>query len=358
MPSAEHLSYLRFQRGMSCREIAETLNLNADSVRSRTNRHIAKQRTSDAPPPDKIVPLMPHSDIQREQPFDMADLSDRDRWSADLAALLKRKDFVTVMHPCDRHEPFVDRDIDNATYELMRLLRPDVVVRGSDEDDNPQISVFYEENEPRPDAEDFLELMEINRRYHTRRTQESSPSALQVNIEGNHGWTARFRRWLYKAAKAGKKTLLRKYIDNIRCGGAVAYIGMKQSVRIGPSLVVMHGWKYGDNAAQQTLALRRYSVSILAGHAHRPSLFSTVSHQAVTGLVSGCLCQVPQHYQMLEDDNYVQAQHGTAYATICAHTGQVDLKHIAFYKTEAEVWFEWGGRIYTVPRVNVREIAA
>jgi hypothetical protein len=306
----------------------------------------------------KIIPLRPQCAIMREQPFDMNTLLDRDRWHVDVQALWQRKDFVTVMHPCDRHEPFIDASIDAAAYELMRLLQPDIVVRGSDEDDNPQISVFYEEHEPRPDAEDFLELMEINRRYHTRRTFEASPRALQVNIEGNHGWTARFRKWLYRTASAGKKTLLRKYIDNIRCGGTVAYIGMKQSVRIGSGLVVAHGWKYGDNAAQQTLAGRRYGVSMMVGHAHRPALFSTVSHRTVTGMVSGCLCQIPQHYQTLEDDDYVQAQHGTAYATICTHTGQVDIKHIAFHKTPSNVWFEYGGRIYTVPLIEQGRRAA
>lgn len=272
-------------------------------------------------------------------------LIDRNRWQGQLTELLHSQDTVTVMHPCDRHAPYTDLVADEMWYTLASLVKPDVVVRGSDEDDLPTISKFAQEGAPEPEIGDFLDTMYQTRRYHTRRTNLVLPSALQVNIEGNHGYS-RFIRWVNQKAREIKVNLTRQYIENIRCDGKVYYIGMKQSVRIGQPLIVQHGKKAGTNAAKALLDGRRYSVSIMGGHTHRPDLYSAVGTHPVTAVISGCLCLIPQHYNSDEDDAYCDWQHGTAVGTIDTQSGIADVKEVRFHRRENRAWFEWGGRVY------------
>ena len=110
------------------------------------------------------------------------DLNDREHWRKNITELWNSQDTITVMHPSDRHEPYKDEIADEGVYALMSLVKPDVVVRGSDEEDNPTISYFIEEGSDEPDPGDFLDCMYQTRRYHTRRTQKIVPNALQVTL--------------------------------------------------------------------------------------------------------------------------------------------------------------------------------
>jgi hypothetical protein len=284
--------------------------------------------------------------IEPEPPPPTLDsLSDRERWRGTLTELLHSQPTITVMHPCDRHAPYTDPVADEMWYTLASLVRPDIVVRGSDEDDLPTISKFAEEGAEEPEIGDFLDVMYQTRRYHTRRTNLILPSALQVNIEGNHGW-ARFIKWVNRKAAQSKINLSRQYIQNLRCDGGVFYIGMKSSVRIGKPLLVHHGKKAGTHAAKATLDMRHSSVSIMAGHTHRPDSFSVVSASPVTAVISGCLCLIPQNYNDDEDDDYCTWQHGTAVGTIDVQSGIADLKEVRFHRHEKRAWFEFGGKVY------------
>jgi hypothetical protein len=177
-------------------------------------------------------------------PVSLSDLNDRARWRSALDNLLTSQPIVRVMHLCDLHEPFSDPDVKEAAFALVQLVQPDIIVRGSDEDDNSTISVWAEEGAEEPEIEDFLDTMQMSRSYNTRRLKLVAPRALQVNIEGNHGYP-RFIKWVNKKARQSKTTLLRHYIENIRCNGKVFFIGFKQSVRIHDNLLVMHGKKWG-----------------------------------------------------------------------------------------------------------------
>lgn len=285
-------------------------------------------------------------DIEPEPPpVSLNDLNDRARWRSALNALLTNKPIVRVMHLCDLHEPFSDPDVKEAALALVQLVQPDIIVRGSDEDDLPTISAWAEDGAEEPDIGDFLDTMQMSRNYNTRRLKTIAPRALQVNIEGNHGYP-RFIKWVNKKARQAKDTLLRRYIENVRCNGSVFFIGFKQSVRIHENFVVMHGRKWGNTAAKQTLELRANAVSITAGHSHKPQAYSTVGKQAVTCYISGCLCQIPAHHNADEDDEYCNWQHSTVVTTLDTETGEVDMKDVRFHKSDSRVWFEWGGVVY------------
>lgn len=279
-------------------------------------------------------------------------LNDRVRWRSQITDLWHSQDTVTVMHPSDRHEPFKDEIADEGVYALMSLVNPDVVVRGSDEEDNPTISYFIEEGSEEPDPGDFLDSMYQTRRYHTRRTQKIVPSAIQVSIEANHGY-ARLIKYVNKHAKAAKDTILRRYVENVRCDGAVSWIGWKESVRIMNSLVVMHGKKFGVNSARQTLDMRSNSMSIIAGHAHRPNYATTVAIDKTSGMnypifcwVGGTLSIIPAHYNDDEDDAFSLWQHSTVVATIDTKSGIAIGENVTFHRDKNRAWFIYGGKQY------------
>lgn len=303
--------------------------------RKRRERQTEVITINTAPP----IPYFP--------PPRLEDLDDTTRWLSDLNDLTHSKRYLWVMHAADMHEPFSHTGAKECAYMLASLIQPDVIVRGSDEDDNPTISVFAERDGEAPDIGDFLDTMEQTRHYNTRRFQTAAPNALQINIEGNHGYP-RFKAWVNKKARESKPSLTRRYVENVRCGGDVFFIGFKESVKIHPALLVMHGRKWGDNAPRQTLQLRQMGVNIMAGHSHKPGMYTTVqaNGKPVSALISGCLCDLNPHYAPLEDDEYTTWQHSTGVAFLDTHTGIVDMMNVMFHTDALGTWFTWGGKVY------------
>jgi hypothetical protein len=119
------------------------------------------------------------------------------------------------------------------------------------------------------------------------------PKAAGYGCPGNH--ERRILRYLNDQAPKFRKRLLRDFIEIIRCGGAVAYIGNTDYVRVGP-LVVHHGNRVGFNAAKNTLLDAGGQVSLMGGHVHYPSEYEIRGEDhTVKSIVSGCLCGYP-HY--------------------------------------------------------------
>lgn len=258
-----------YEYGLTPAEVAKRMGISESAARgmaSKGRKQKAQNTAQDAQigvssvlpsgssQSNNIIVLEPEPVFIPEPLPDLSTLNELGRWQQERARLLATKKVIRVMHPSDRHEPFIDEDVDNAVYALMRIVQPDIVVRGSDEKDNPTISKWVAEGSEAPDIPDFLDSMYITRLKHTRRTKATCPNAIQINIEGNHGWP-RLVRWINKTAKQSKTTLLRRYIENVRCDGEVIWIGPKESIRIN-KLVVMHGLYYGPNAAKKTLSTR------------------------------------------------------------------------------------------------------
>lgn len=298
----------------------------------------------------EIVLIPPPMPVSYYRPATLDELNDSDRWTADLQALLHSKRYVWVMHAADLHEPYSDEAAKESLFQLARIIQPDIIIRGSDEEDNPNISVFAERDGDAPDIGDFLDLMQETRHYNTRRFMEVVPNALQVNIEGNHGFP-RMKRWINKNANQSRASLTRRYVENIRVQGDVAFIGFKESVKIHPALLVMHGKKWGDYAPKQTLALRAMGINIMAGHSHKPGYFTTVQAdgRSVACLISGCLCNLNPHYAPEDDDAYTTWQHSTGVALLDTVTGIVDLQNVIYHHDNKDTWFVWGDKIYRYP---------
>lgn len=289
----------------------------------------------------------------------LAELNDRERWRSDLRDLLESEPYLIVAKRPDRHNPFGDEDAATAWDVANRILQPHIVIRGDDEDDNPQISFWVrsgQQDAPPMEIDDFLDAMRMQRFEETNRVKSVVPAALQVNLEGNHGWK-RFLRWHNEAGRQPVQTSdMRRYIENVRSRNDVYWIGPTESV-VFPGLIAMHGKRWGKNAAEQTLKDRNFAKSIMASHAHKPGTYSTMTPDRATNepypvncVISGCLCDLRPHYRNEEDDDYSPWQHGFSYAVIDTRYAVADLKEIRFNHSANHLWFEMGGQIYTLEK--------
>ena len=74
-------------------------------------------------------------------------------WVQRLTSLKANKGVIKVMHLCDIHFPFQHNGALEIAYQLVELVKPDVIVGGSDIGDFALLSKF----EPDPDVEDASE---------------------------------------------------------------------------------------------------------------------------------------------------------------------------------------------------------
>lgn len=327
--------------GHNSKVLASKYGVSADTLRGMVWRFRRKQQ-------QQITEPVPISVVTLEPRPGWLSITDKAQWEQERDAILNSSRFVRVMHLCDLHFPFHEPLALSLAYKLVELIKPDIVVRGSDEDDNPTISRYIEDGSTEPDIGDFLDVMQMHRLDHSLKLKAIT-GAIQVNIEGNHGWR-RFERWVNKNGYAAADVLKRHYIDNVRSGGLVRWIGAKQSVVIG-SLVVEHGKSHAVHAAKKNLENRSFQYSIMSGHTHRPQMFTVnAGNKSKTATVSGCLCILPEPYANDEEDAFSIHQHGTAYATLDTRTGETDITEVRFHKSDGGMWFELGGKIYEVTR--------
>lgn len=340
MSDSDNEVYQLYRAGISYADIARLKGWTESGVRGMVSRARNNYRNvirldSTKLPVSNVTPL--------------AALDDTQRWQNALDALALRNRYIAVVHLCDIHFPFHDETVMNADYHLVQLLQPDVIVRGSDEDDNPTISRYIEDGSEEPDIGDFLDVMQSYRQAHTDRLKAVAPGALQVNIEGNHGWP-RFEKWINKRAKASKVSLQRRYIENVRCNGDVYWIGPLQSVVI-HGLLVEHGKFYNKHTAQKNMDHRRYRYrGQMSGHTHRPQMVVLGNNVSA---VSGCRCILPEYYGDDEGDGHTNHAHSATYATIDTVDGSVDIKQVLYHKRDdGSVWFEHGGKVYDIDAVS------
>ena len=288
-----------------------------------------------APPPDEYV--QPPSFIEK--------FSQLGEYHQRINRLGKR--FVRVMHFADVHYPYHDPLAVQCAIEVAELYHPDICVTGSDQEDFPEISHWRADGKQylqEIGGEQFLETQSESRHYLANAIRAAAPDAILVNIEGNHGWP-RFSTWVNKNASNVKNLLFKQYIENIRDAG-ILWIGALESTLITNDLLVTHYGATSVHSAYGTLARRRFSVNILAGHTHRPDYYTVTltGGRSASCWVSGCLATLPEPYINASEDHYSPHQHGIAYATIDTLTHQVHMGHVTFTRTQTnEMAFIWGG---------------
>jgi hypothetical protein len=150
-----------------------------------------------------------------------------------------------------------------------------------------------------------------------------------VFILGNH--EARLWRYLHRNAPGLRHTVVNRFIDIVRCGGKVYWLGEVDKVRIG-NLTVMHGNRANQHAAKSILEDAGYQVNVMFGHVHRLTSAAKIgAHYQVQAISSGCLRQTPAHYNRFVSPTHVEQQ-GTCIADVALLGHEVQFNNLLYNK--------------------------
>lgn len=196
--------------------------------------------------------------------------TDQGKWLEALHDLAAGKRYITVMHLADIHFPFENKAALEVVYQLIKHVQPDVIVVGSDAADFALISTFAQDPDLNEETSDVLDEFDEHWTPFIHRVHEAAPLATLVYIWGNH--ERRIKKFLAERAPKFRKRILRDYVDIVRVGGRVLYLGFVDAVRMGP-LVVQHGVRTGPTAAKMQASDGGFQTSIMSGHVHTPSEF-------------------------------------------------------------------------------------
>jgi len=256
--------------------------------------------------------------------FDTA-IDDTKRWKQTLHNLTNKNKFIQVMHLADIHTPYHDEDALNLAYKIVEHVKPHVAIVGSDFADFALLSTFDIDPDT-AEPEDQLVQFESYWNPHIHALDKAGAGAL-VFIVGNH--EKRIIKYLAKQAPAFRKTIMSKFVDIIRCGGRVQWIGEVDRVTVGNTLV-MHGNRYGVYPARGLLDDVGYQVNVMAGHNHKLSYFEKRGAlYTVKGLVGGCLCELTPHY-IRAGALRAKWQHGTCIADIHTDSRAANFDNLEF----------------------------
>lgn len=279
------------------------------------------------------------------------DDTDTARWSDFLQS--KARDVVKVMHLCDIHVPFQDVQAVALAVEMVRRFQPHVVVVGSDFADFYGISRFDSD----PDVEgpdDEMSSFEEHWNPHIHDLKRAAPGAHLVYITGNHD--RRALETMKKNAPKMRKRIERDFVDIVKCGGSVYWLGWRDEVLIGHStsirpLQVQHGIRHNEHVAKSALQDAALQMHVWQGHVHKRNYYSqTGPFYTVQAISSGCLCQIPAHYKRQGQTAQLGRgqEHGTALATYDMASGEVHFDNLLFTRDAQGVMSTlWAGQRVT-----------
>ena len=267
--------------------------------------------------------------------------TDFDKWESAYKRLTATKTFIRVMHLSDIHFPFHDKPALTLTYEIVRLVQPDVIVVGSDAFDLPTISRFEPDRDLNVD--DWLQHIQGYWKEFIHELRQRAPAALMPFIVGNHD-----SRALSEIKKLSvPKTVMSHFIDMVRSDGDVFWLGDTSEIEIG-NLTVSYGWKSTRHAAAATLQAFQYQRNIIVGHTHRPDFYTVRgSAYSVACMVGGCLCQLTPHYQ--QGRKHTDWQHGTVLATVDTRGNNSHLQNLIYHNEGNRIWTVVNGQVIHHP---------
>lgn len=287
----------------------------------------------------------------RQNPIGLTDiyhidvLTDQGPWLEWLNDAAAGKRYITVMHAADIHFPFEHQAALEVFYQLVEHIQPDLIVVGSDAGDFALVSTFARDPDLDEETSDVLDEFKLHWDRFVERLRKAAPNAFLVWIWGNH--ERRILRFVNEQAPKFRKRILRDFITIIRAGGAVAYVGYTDYVRVGP-LVVHHGTRTGIYAAKNALLDAGSQISLMGGHVHYPSTFDVEGEEAtVHSLVSGCLCAYPHYMQGVRMTKPPQL--GTGIGDVDLRSRDVELRNIGFKTDMAAVWTRFERTVFTAP---------
>lgn len=267
--------------------------------------------------------------------------TDQMEFLAWLGSHARQQDRLLVAHMADVHYPFQDKEAVALALKVYEETQPDVIVVGSDAMDFHLISHFGSDPDAGGAAEDILDQMESYWNPMVYDIKQAAPNARLIFIYGNHEF--RLIRFLLENAPKLRRTVLRRFQEIVRAQGRVWWLGETDYVRIGP-LVVMHGNRYGVNAAKNSLQDVAYQVSVMMGHGHDLNQYGVRGEDySVTAVMSGCLCQLKPHYYRAKRMRK-KWRHGTALADITLSNRNSTIYNLEFFKDSQGMYVDLIGR--------------
>lgn len=272
---------------------------------------------------------------------------DLEQWN-DTRADFRRKGYVTVSHLSDLHKGDHDEDADEMNYTMVDIKQPDVVVVGSDTADFGVISHFT------PDPDDYETIQDVIDDFskwwqpHIDRLNAIVPNAKLVFIYGNH--EIRIHDWVAENAPKFRNTINRAWVEAVRYGGRVMYIGRTQETEIG-NLLVKHGDVTTQNTSKALLDRVSYQMSVMAGHIHRKTDFTQQGRRyLVSAITAGCAQNLNPKYTkkkgLVPPRPWV---HGTAFALVDMNSEYVLFDNILYQRAAGKLIAVTNGQIVERP---------
>lgn len=295
-------------------ELAQRYGLTRGQVAGR----IRRQR-QDAPPPKPKLLAFPTPAAKDEKPID---------WDAWQDVLRSFQGYVTVAHLADIHFPDHDEQALNMAYRLIARKQPDVIVVGSDTADFSVISSFGADPDTDEAIDDVLFHFRDYWRPHIDNLNRMAPRAVKVFIAGNH--EQRIYTHVRQQAPKLRRTVEEAWLNTVRYGG-VLWIGHTEELDIGP-LLVLHGNRHNEHVAKSLLDDQGYQVHVMAGHVHRTTSYTREGRRyPVTGITSGCLCQLLPAYMSSKGKSMRRRwNHGMAFAAVDTRGTDVFFDNLRF----------------------------
>lgn len=344
MPSDKTLLQEK-QAGATSRQIAEKWGLNPDSVRSRLSRATRKTANLTAEVQEFHAPatlsthtVPPLTDIQYIDPA-----TDQGAFLERLHTARASGGYASIMHLCDIHAPYQHGPALDVTYQIVRHVWPNFIVVGSDFFDFSSLSSFPQDADD-AERDDALDSLEAPWNAHIAAISKAAPTATLVFILGNH--ERRIFDFINRQAPQVRKTVWRRFVEIVRCGGRVLWLGEVDAVRFGP-LKVIHGNRHNLHVANSMLEDVRYQLNVMAGHVHRLTYANKRGDDfAVSAVTSGCLCHYPAPYHKRTTPT-ARWMLGTAIAEVNLRGRDVHIDNLEYQLDTSAVWARFERRTFT-----------
>jgi hypothetical protein len=344
MPTKATL-YAQREAGQSYAEIAAQHGLTVTGVRGMVSKERMRRRNLTAASPVYEAPAV----VVKPNAPALTDLTYLDP-ATDQGVFLERLHaaradggYASVMHICDMHFPYQHAPALDVTYQLIKHVWPKFIVVGSDAFDFAMLSSFPQDADEH-EAGDALDLLQVPWSAHIDALRRASPASTLVFILGNH--ELRLWRFLNERAPELRRTVIRRFVEIVRAGGRVLFIGEVDAVRFGP-LRVMHGNRHNLHTAESLLQDARYQLNVIAGHVHRLTYANKRGEDfAVSAITSGCLCNYPAAYMKRKTPTQ-RWMLGTALAEVNLRGRDVAINNLEYQLDSAAVWARFERRTFS-----------